>query len=130
MSDNAVAEWRNSVSNATNMLVQAAGSVTAILLAVLFVAGYLWWGAANGFTQRWFEILHSVTGIVAFVMVFLIRHAEGRESRAALAKLDELIAATTGASDALVGLERTELEKQEELEEEAPVGRGSAEPTS
>lgn len=117
------AEWRNRVSSATSLLVRAASSVTAILVALLFVVGYLSWGLLGGFTTAWFSWLHAVTGVVSLVMVFLIQHAEGRASRAMLLKLDELIAATQGASDELVRVEQEELETQEELEDRAPPGQ-------
>jgi low affinity Fe/Cu permease len=121
VTEDAVDTWRNRVSDLTNVLVRGAGSVTAMAMAVLVIVAFLVWGAVRGFSHHWFFVLHGVTGVVAFLMVFLIRHAEGRASRATLLKLDELIAATSGASDELVGVEQGDLDDQEELEEEAPA---------
>jgi low affinity Fe/Cu permease len=118
---------RNGVSSATSLLVRAAGSVTAIVVAVAFVVGYVAWGWIEGFTPQWHAFLYVVTGVTAFIMVFLIAHAQGRESRATLLKLDELVAATTGASDAVVAVEQEPIEHQEHLEDRAPLGESDLE---
>lgn len=117
--------WRDRFSSAMQGLDRAAASTVAVVTAVLLVIGWLGLGAVNGFTDRWFAWLYAGTGIAAFVMVFLIRHADSREARATLLKLDELVAATSGASDRVIGVEQEPLDHQERLEDGAPHGSTS-----
>jgi low affinity Fe/Cu permease len=71
----------------------------------------------GGFTERWIYVLHAVTSVFTFIMVFLVQHTAGRESRAVLLKLDELVRATSGARDELIAAEQRPLHEQERIEE-------------
>lgn len=53
--------------------------------------------------------------------VFLLRHAEGREARATLVKLDELVAAIDGAREDVISIEKQDLRQQERVEERPTV---------
>lgn len=109
---------RNAISSAARQVVDWAGSawaaVAAVVLALLWLAG----GLLGGFTERWIYILHAVTSVFTFIMVFFIQHAAGRESRAILLKLDELVRATSGARDELIATEQGSLREQEQLEDQ------------
>lgn len=113
--------WRGRLSAVMQAVVRAAGSTTAVVVAVLVVVSYFVAGIFTGYTSMWFQILHAWTGLTAFLMVFLIQHAEDRDTRAIMLKLDELVAATSGARDRIIGVEQEDLETQERLEEEDPL---------
>ncbi len=104
------------LSAATRVVVAAAGSTLAAGLSVLLVATWLIVGLMDGFDQSWLGVLHAVASAVTFVMVFLIQHTNGVETRAVLLKLDELIRATEGARDELIAAEQRPLHEQERLE--------------
>ncbi|WP_157631737.1 low affinity iron permease family protein [Catelliglobosispora koreensis] len=97
-------------------IVDAAGSAWSAAISIGLAAMWLIVGFASGFTEHWTQILVAVTSVFTFIMVFLIQHTTGRESRALMLKLDELIRATHGARDELIAAEAQPLEEQERLE--------------
>ena len=108
------------LSAAARVVVAAAGSTLAAVLAVLLVASWLVVGVVNGFDQHWVAVLHAVASAVTFMMVFLIQHTNNVETRAILLKLDELIRATDGASEDLIAAEEKPLHEQERLQQSKP----------
>jgi low affinity Fe/Cu permease len=74
-------------------------------------------GIVAGFGQHWLDLLFAVTGGVTFVMVFLIQHTTGVQTRAVMLKLDELIRATDGARNDLIAAEQRPLHEQKRLED-------------
>jgi low affinity Fe/Cu permease len=112
------------LSAAARVVVAAAGSTLAAALAVLLVASWFVVGLIGGFDQHWVAVLHVVASAVTFVMVFLIQHTNGVETRAVLLKLDELIRATDGASKDLIAAEHRPLHEQERLEPSIKPGSG------
>ena len=103
------------LSAATRVVVAAAGSTLAASLSLLLVATWFVVGVVDGFSQHWVAVLHAVAGATTFVMVFLIQHTNGVETRAVLLKLDELIRATEGARNELIAAEHRPLNEQEHL---------------
>ena len=66
------------------------------------------WAAAGPwcrFGNTWLLVINTVTNIVTFLMIFLIRNAQNRESEAVQMKLDELIRATKAARNSLLAIE-------------------------
>ena len=57
------------------------------------------------FSTSWLLIINTGTTISTFLMVFLIQRAQNKESLALQLKLNEIIAATSGASNRLVDIE-------------------------
>ncbi len=82
----------------------AGGSAVGIVAAVLVVV-WAFVGLAYGFPTWWQTVLYSVTGSVTFVMVFVIQHAQDRQTSGTQRKLDELIRASTRADNALIAVE-------------------------
>lgn len=114
---------RNVISTVTRRVVDWAGSAWAAAAAVVLALMWLAGGIFGGFTEHWLYLLHAVTAVFTFVMVFFIQHTTGRESRAVLLKLDELVRATSGARDELIAAEQRPLHEQERLEDRSQAGR-------
>jgi low affinity Fe/Cu permease len=55
--------------------------------------------------NTWLLVINTITNIVTFLMIFLIRSAQNRESEAVQLKLDELIRATKEAQNTLLDIE-------------------------
>jgi len=72
------------------------------------VAIVLVWGAVGpifGWSDTWQLIINTGTTIVTFLMVFLLQHAQNRDTEAINLKLDELILVTAQANNKFIGLE-------------------------
>jgi low affinity Fe/Cu permease len=94
------------------------GSGIAAILGALGVATWLIIGAASadGYNEHWHWILHSTGAAVALVMVFVIQYTNHRQAKAILLKLDELIRSDAEARDAIIGIEKKSIAKQERME--------------
>jgi low affinity Fe/Cu permease len=77
-----------------------AGIVATVLVAVWAAVGFI-----VGFPQWWQTVLYSVTGSVTFVMVFVIQHAQQRQTSGTQRKLDELIRSSSRADNTLIAVE-------------------------
>lgn len=89
----------------SSAVAKATGSSAAFVLALLTV---LLWAVAGPFfhySEDWQLVINTGTTIVTFLMVFLIQKAQNKESMSVQLKLNELIAATKGASNRLVSVE-------------------------
>jgi low affinity Fe/Cu permease len=107
------------LSTGARATVQVAGSSVTAVLAATLVGVWTVVGLVRGFGHHWLDVLYASSGAVTFVMVFLIQHTSGRETRAILLKLDELIRATDGARDQFIAAEHKPLHEQTHLESTA-----------
>lgn len=110
------------LSTGAKATVHIAGSSVTATVAAALVGVWTAVGLARGFGHHWLDVLYACSSGVTFVMVFLIQHTSGRETRAILLKLDELIRATDGARDQFIAAERRPLHEQTHLES---TGAGS-----
>jgi len=70
-------------------------------VAVWLASGYwLGWGS-----ELWMAVIGTWTAVVTYLMTFLLQASQDRDTKAVQAKLDELIKATAGASNRLIGAE-------------------------
>jgi low affinity Fe/Cu permease len=58
-----------------------------------------------GFSPQWQLIINTTTTIITFLMVFVIQHAQNRDTLAMQLKLNELIASNSAANNRLVDIE-------------------------
>ncbi len=84
---------------------QWTGSNTALALAVVIVAAWIVTGPIYHYSDTWQLVINTITNVATFVMVFLIQRAQNKDSLAIQLKLDEVVAAMTGASNRLISIE-------------------------
>jgi len=111
---------RDKASAAVNTVIAALGSAAAVMVVCALVVLWLLYGVLDGFSDTWLDVLHAVAGATTFLMVFMLRHSESRDTRAMLVKLDELVAAVEGTNEDVIGIERADLHEQEEAEAKIP----------
>ncbi|GAB3909322.1 hypothetical protein GCM10028803_46700 [Larkinella knui] len=86
-------------------VAKATGSSLAFILALATVIVWGITGPLFNFSENWQLLINTGTTIVTFLMVFVIQKAQNKESLSVQLKLNELIAATKGASNRLIDSE-------------------------
>ncbi|GAB3789662.1 hypothetical protein GCM10028818_58650 [Spirosoma horti] len=89
----------------SSSVTKATGSSAAFLVALGTVILWAITGPVFGYSENWQLVINTGTTIITFLMVFLIQKAQNKESMSVQLKLNELIAATKGASNRLVSVE-------------------------
>ena len=100
----------------SHRVTRAVGRPWAFLVAL--AGGALWGftGPLFPFGDTWQLWVNTVTTIVTFLMVFLIQQTQNKDTKAIELKLNELVAATSGASNRLIGIEDLSEEDLDTLE--------------
>ncbi|GAB3835773.1 low affinity iron permease family protein [Hymenobacter jeollabukensis] len=83
-------------------ITQWSGSTSAFLLALGTVLVWAITGPIFKYSEDWQLVINTGTTIVTFLMVFLIQRGQNKDSLVLHLKLNELIAATKGASNRLI----------------------------
>jgi low affinity Fe/Cu permease len=102
----------------TYRVMQATGSLTAIIIAFILI---IVWGLAGlvfHFSENWLMVINTITSIVTFLMVFLIQKAHNKDSLAIQLKLNELVAAHESANNKLVSVEHMPEEELKMIQED------------
>jgi low affinity Fe/Cu permease len=86
-------------------VVRTSGHPMAFSLAVGIIVIWALTGPLFRFGNTWLLVINTVANIITFLMIFLIRNAQNRESEAVQLKLDELIRATKAAQNTLLDIE-------------------------
>ena len=86
-------------------VVRTSGHPMAFGLAIATVVIWALAGPWFRFDNTWLLVINTVATIITFLMIFLIRNAQNRESEAVQLKLDELIRATKAAHNSLLDIE-------------------------
>lgn len=87
------------------VVVEQTGRPWAFGLALGLIVVWLVTGPLFHFSDTWQLVINTGTTIITFLMVFLIQHAQNKDSRAMELKLDELIKAMRGASNRMIAIE-------------------------
>ena len=77
----------------------------AFALALATIVVWALAGPLLHFDNTWLLLINTLATIITFLMIFLIRNAQNRESQAVQLKLDELIRATKAAHNSLLDIE-------------------------
>jgi low affinity Fe/Cu permease len=88
-----------------------AGHPASFMMALSLVLVWAGTGFLFDYSEMWQLVINTGTTIITFLMVFLIQQAQNKDSQSVQLKLNELIAATTGASSRLINVE--DLSEQE-----------------
>ncbi len=91
------------------------GSSWAFIFAFAITVIWLVTGPVFGFTDTWQLVMNTVSSIVTFLMVFLLQRSQNKESLAMQVKLNELLAASRGASNRLINIEDLSEEEVRDL---------------
>jgi low affinity Fe/Cu permease len=96
-------------------VTRATGRPAAFILACLVILIWIITGPVFRFSDTWQLVINTGTTIITFLMVFVIQHAQNKDSVALQLKLNELIAASSRASNRLVDIEDLSAEELETL---------------
>ena len=97
-------------------VTHATGRPWAFLAALLIVVLWAISGPLFGFADTWQLVINTGTTIVTFLMVFLIQQTQNKDGKAVELKLNELVAATKGASNRLIDVETLSEDELDVLE--------------
>jgi len=94
-------------------VTKATGSPSAFLIACAIVIIWGVTGPLFNFSDTWQLVINTGTTIITFLMVFVIQQSQNKDTVAIHIKLNELLAATKGASNRLIDVEDLTAEELE-----------------
>ncbi len=86
-------------------ITKATGSSFAFIIAILVILIWIATGPVFHFSDTWQLVINTGTTIITFLMVFVIQHSQNKDTTAVQLKLNELIAASSTASNRLIDVE-------------------------
>jgi low affinity Fe/Cu permease len=86
-------------------ITQWTGSTAAFGWAMGVIVIWVVLGPVFAYSNTWQLVINTGTTIITFLMVFLIQRSQNKDSLAIHLKLNEIVAATAGASNRLVDVE-------------------------
>ena len=89
----------------SKVITRWTGSTGAFACALGVIVVWALLGPVFRFSDTWQLVINTSTTIVTFLMVFLIQRAQNKDSLAIHLKLNEIVAALSGASNRLVDVE-------------------------
>ena len=89
----------------STVIAKSTGSPFAFITAFALVVTWAVSGPFFNFSNTWQLIINTTTTVVTFLMVFIIQQSQNKDTMAIQLKLNELIAATKGASNRLIDIE-------------------------
>jgi len=84
---------------------KSTGSSVAFIAALGVVVTWSIKGPLFHFSDTWQLVINTGTTIITFLIVFIIQEAQNKDTLAIQLKLNELIAATKGASNRVLNIE-------------------------
>lgn len=110
-----------------SVIAWEAGRPVSFVLALVVVVAWAATGPMFHYSDTWQLVINTGTTVVTFLMVFLIRNSQNRDSAAVQVKLDELIR-VSDAKNFFVGIEHLtddEIDRLREIIETRTKKRGS-----
>jgi low affinity Fe/Cu permease len=100
--DSGFTDWFERFSH---RVTEATGRPWAFMVALLVILVWALTGPLFGFGDTWQLVINTGTTIITFLMVFLIQQTQNKDGKAVELKLNELVAATKGASNRMINVE-------------------------
>ena len=97
--------WGQRFERLSEKVTKWTGSTSAFVTAFGIVLVWALVGPVFGFSNTWQLVINTGTTIVTFLMVFLIQRSQNKDAIAIHLKLNELVAAMSGASNRLIDVE-------------------------
>ena len=94
-----------SFDKVSGYIAKITGSSAAFIFAFLIILIWAVSGPFFKFSDTWQLVINTGTTIITFLMVFVIQQAQNKDTMALQLKLNELIAATRGASNRVLNIE-------------------------
>ncbi len=89
----------------SNSTAKITGSPASFISAFAIVLVWAVSGPFFHFSDTWQLVINTGTTVITFLMVFVIQQAQNKDTLALQLKLNELIAATKGASNRVLNIE-------------------------
>ena len=89
----------------SSKVTRITGSPAAFITAFCIIIIWAVTGPVFHFSDTWQLVINTGTTIITFLMVFVIQQSQNKDTVALHLKLNELIAATQGASNRLIEVE-------------------------
>jgi low affinity Fe/Cu permease len=93
------------------------GTSWAFVAALILVVIWAITGPYFGYSDYWQLVINTGTTITTFLMLFLLQRSQNHESAAMHMKLNEIVSALEGASNALIDAEDLSEQELRELHE-------------
>lgn len=94
---------------------KATGSPWAFIIAFFTILAWALSGPIFNYSDTWQLVINTSTTIITFLMVFIIQRSQNKDTAAIQLKLNELIAASSTASNRLIDIEDLSTEDLEVL---------------
>jgi low affinity Fe/Cu permease len=91
--------------DAAQLITEWSGRPWAFGVALLLIVLWAGTGPLFGFSDTWQLVINTGTTIVTFLMVFVIQQTQNKDTQALELKLNEIVAAISGASNRLIDVE-------------------------
>src|SRR5436305_1435318 len=89
----------------SSVVTRVTGKPIAFISAFIIIILWAVTGPIFQFSDTWQLVINTGTTIITFLMVFVIQQSQNKDTVALHLKLNELIAATKGASNRLIDIE-------------------------
>ena len=96
-------------------VTKATGKPITFIIAVMVIVAWAITGPIFNYSDTWQLVINTGTTIITFLMVFVIQHSQNKDTTAVQLKLNELIAASSTASNRLIVVEELSGEELETL---------------
>jgi low affinity Fe/Cu permease len=91
--------------HAAHAITEWSGKPWTFMAAVLIVVLWAVTGPLFEFSNTWQLVINTGTTIITFLMVFIIQQTQNKDTQALELKLNEIVAAISGASNRLIDVE-------------------------
>ena len=97
--------FRKFFNRFSTIVTKATGTPAAFIISFCVILVWGITGPLFNFSDTWQLVINTGTTIITFLMVFVIQHSQNKDTKAIQLKLNELIAASSEASNRVVSIE-------------------------